>query len=278
MTDGQSLIDSASLRKYGWTRYSLRALLACLTIVGVVLGLNANRAHRQRIAAERVLALGGTVYYEHQISSSPNQPGLMSVDQDAEPPGPAWLRRICGDHFFQRVATVELRRTNATDSDMELLDTFPSLKSLDLSYTQITDRGLEHVGRLSELRSLALIDTKITDRGVTHLAGLNRLETLSLWKTSVTDEALTTVGQFTNLRSLVLDETQITDHGLVHLQGLTNLEEWLGLCYTHVTDSGVAHLVGFKKLRHLNLIGAKVSDDGLRKLRRRLPQTDISPM
>jgi hypothetical protein len=41
---------------------------------------------------------------------------------------------------------------------------------------------------------------------------------------------------------------------------------------TAVTDAGVKQLVGLKKLRHVNLPGTKVTDDGRQSLKEAIPE------
>jgi hypothetical protein len=74
---------------------------------------------------------------------------------------------------------------------------------------------------------------------------------------------------------LYLTNTRITDDGLKHLASLRNLR-YLWLIGTDVTDTGLLHLIQLKNLQKLNLVGTKVTDEGISKLKRELPNCQIS--
>jgi hypothetical protein len=59
--------------------------------------------------------------------------------------GPAWLRTLLGDDFFN------------------------SARWVDLTRSEVTDAGLEHLKGLSRLQQLWLVSTKVTDAGVKKL-------------------------------------------------------------------------------------------------------------
>ncbi len=93
-----------------WFQYSLRSFLVLLTAPAVRLGVIVNRAHEQRKAVKAIEALGGTVVYDWELSSS----SPIDFDPDATPPGPAWLRRLGGDEFVQDVRVVHLAGPEAS--------------------------------------------------------------------------------------------------------------------------------------------------------------------
>lgn len=76
--------------------------------------------------------------------------------------------------------------------------------------------------------------------------------------------------------ALILDGTKVTDEGLKHLEGLTNLEGWLGICDTEATDTGLQHFKRMTKLHILNVRRTKVTEDGVKELRRALPKVEVS--
>jgi len=255
-------------------RYRLRTLLIVMAALGVWLGLRVNVSRRQRAAVAAIQRLGGTVYFEHQMKHDSR--GRLVAIPNAPLPHPGWLRPVAERVFPSGVASVRLRDTPATDRDLELLKSLPRVRYLDLANTNISDEGLVVVGRLRRLQSLTVLGPSIGDRGVEHLRGL-RLEQLSLWKTKVTDAGVRHLRGMTSLRSLILDETCITDAALEDVGQLVNLDEWLGLTHNDLSDAGLPNLKNLKKLRNLNLIGTKVSSDGLSRLRATLPETNVSP-
>lgn len=74
--------------------FSLRALFILVTASAVWLGIVVHRAHEQREAVKAIQALGGGVRYDWEYLGT------------GEPHGPAWLRQLIGDEFFQEVELV----------------------------------------------------------------------------------------------------------------------------------------------------------------------------
>ena len=100
----------------------------------------------------------------------------MKTITAAEPPGPAWLRRVLGDDFF---ATV-IGACVTTLADMKHVGELSKLRSLGAFGVPITDADLERVGELSQLKSLNLSFTNITDAGLKNLKSLSQLEDFSI--------------------------------------------------------------------------------------------------
>jgi hypothetical protein len=115
------------------------------------------------------------------------------------------------------VVAVDLTATAATDTDLELVASLPTVKRLYLGGTDVTGAGLAHLRGLTQLQELYLFSTRVDDSGLAQLAGM------------------------TGLRELGLSSTPVTDGGLVHLRGLTRLED-LYLDGTRVTPEGVKDL------------------------------------
>ena len=79
-----------------------------------------------------------------------------------------------------------------------------------------------------------------------------------------------------NLEDLDLYRTNITDAGLEHVKVLKNLR-YLNLHWQKkVTDAGLEYLKGLESLQHLDLRGTNVTDEGVNKLQRALPNCRIS--
>ncbi len=125
----------------------------------------------------------------------------------------------------------------------------------------------ENLFVVAEIRSLkgeVVFDTKSPGKPVV---------SISVSHTRVTDALLGRLKRLTSLQSLSLDYAQITDAGLEHLKGLTNLRELsLG---NQITGAGLEHLHGLTKLRQLMLQGTRVTDDGVKHLRTKLPKGKI---
>ena len=84
--------------------FSLRTLFVLTTALAVWLGVVVNRVREQREAVKAIEALGGEVRYDWQQRYLP---GTTNLRVEPEPPGPACLRRILGDDFFQDVHAVD---------------------------------------------------------------------------------------------------------------------------------------------------------------------------
>jgi hypothetical protein len=107
-------------------QYSLRSFLVVLTAAAVWLGVVVNRAREQREAVRAIEASGGTVLYDWSNEIPPGTFLIYPPPVDEKPRGPAWLRRIIGDDFFQEVRTVKLLHA----ADSTILEIIPSLKRL----------------------------------------------------------------------------------------------------------------------------------------------------
>ena len=136
----------------------------------------------------------------------------------------------------------------AVDGKLYLSDDH-TLRAVDLAARVFTDDELAHLKGLTQFQTLNLSHTQVTDAGLVHLEGLTQLQTLRLWS------------------------TRVTDAGLVHLKGLIQLQT-LDLHFTRVTDAGLEHIKGLNQLQKLTL-PQKVTNAGIRRLRKTLPKCDI---
>jgi len=104
-----------------WFQYSLRSFLILVTALAVWLGIIVNRAREQREAVKAIEALGGTIAYNWQVGVPLDPDDVFSLDVPLTPPGPAWLRRLVGDEFFQDAVEVDFwKETDALKSTAHL--------------------------------------------------------------------------------------------------------------------------------------------------------------
>ena len=90
-----------------------------------------------------------------------------------------------------------------------------------------------------------------------------RITGVDLRASWVTDTDLRRLAQLPNLTYLDLSLTRITDQGMQELKNLPGIVD-LNLYYAeYVTDEGLAAVKGWKKLKRLNVHGAKISDTTL---------------
>lgn len=128
-----------------------------------------------------------------------------------------------------------------TDDALELVQAFPSLKSLSVWHGNITEAGLAHIGRMVQLEHLHFEQSPVSDAGFAHLGQLTQLQSLEILEASFTDAGLAHLRHCTKLTHLRLSKTPITDAGVIHLQGLSKLKT-LDLRDTSVTEIGASAL------------------------------------
>jgi Leucine-rich repeat (LRR) protein len=256
-------------RKRRWFQFSLRSLMMLTLLVG--LGMATwivpikNRAERQKAAVEAIKNDSGSLFYDYELDAYGN--GITG----AEPPGPAWLRRLLGDDFFTTVVGVGVN----TPADMKYLGELSELRGVGAYGVPIADVDLESIRGSTQLKGLNLSLTKVTDAGLRNLKTLSQLEDLELSVTRVTDLGLKHLRGLTKLKSLNLNDTRITDAGLESLSGLSRLQA-LTLSHTKLTDAGLDRLKGLTKLRELHLEGTNVTGAGVKDLQKALPNCTIS--
>jgi hypothetical protein len=191
-----------------------------------------------------------------------------------------------------------------TDDGLKELKAFKHLKNLSFFFCEnITDAGMKHVKELTTLETLSLTNTGVADDGIAELKGLKNLKTLyTAGSIFMTDKSAKTIGTFANLESLTLPST-ITPKGVKDLAGLKKLKSlYIGgatlsdeavkdiadnmpqleglnlgtLAGNGLTDESVPHLARLKKLKTLSIIGAKLTDTGLKSLQKALPDCTIT--
>ena len=108
--------------------FSLRTLFVLTTALAVWLGVVVNRAREQREAVKAIEQCGGHVTYDWQFHDLKNWPHLPVL----RPPGPAWLRRLIGDDFFQNVVEIEYSPHFPPEGsqDIDLIPHFQKLRRL----------------------------------------------------------------------------------------------------------------------------------------------------
>ena len=284
--------------KRRWLSYSLRTMLLLVTLLCVWLGVQVNRANKQRRAVEAIEKLGGAVMYD--CEERRYRPG----GSGSKPPGPAWLRTLIGRDYFDTVVQVDLvdlydedaidivlqhaaklpdiqyvgswsRSPRISDNELVRLKGLTHLEQLAFSFDDVSDTGLAQLRGLVQLRGLWLSrNGMITDSGLKQLAELTKLEVLTLSRTKITDAGLEHLKGLSQLTALDLGDTQITDAGLEHIKNFGALR-FIILKNTKVTDGGLAHLKGLRELRGLWVSGTNVTEEGMQDLKNALPNLRI---
>jgi hypothetical protein len=168
-----------------------------------------------------------------------------------------------------------VRGVDITDAGMPYVGEMTALRSLDISYTMLGDVGLEHLPGLSELEHLKLGGNMITGLNLNFLKLLPKLKSLSLrgvqrrnagacWTPRITDLDLETLSLLAGLEELDLGVgIGLGMDGKPAAPGGGNCKLTGGL---QITDLGVAKLAKLKKLRRLNLSGARLTPEGIQIL------------
>ncbi len=251
-------IARMSKPKRRWYQYTLRTLLALMTLAAMVLAAWKTYIapfQNQAQAMERLLVI-------------PGMPG-SAPEVRAEPALPGWLRWMPGSGSLVRVTFVKLEHTGVTDDDLSCLADLPHVERLYLAATGISDKGLQHVRGLSRLRRLSLWNTAVTDGGIEHLRGLRNLETLDIQGTAVTEAALDSLKHLPNLHEFPNDIV-LSDLGLARLRAFRNARdlELPSVDARHITDRGMADLGHLGGVKSIMIVESKVSAAGLEHLRR----------
>jgi Leucine Rich repeat len=250
-------------------RFSLRALLLVILLLGLWLGWFVHTAKIQHDAVAAIQKNGGWVrYYWRDYASAPYGEHTY-YPRGARPWRPSfflprdWLSDRFGIDYFDEVIGVSFNATASfSDADLTHVAAFPALNDLSLVEVPVTDSMLAHLEASTNLTVLSLWGARITDSGLSHFKGLRKFRKLFLVGSRITDEGLERLKALKNLTTLDLSGTWVSDTGLVHLKGFSDLLE-LNLRATWVGDAGLVHLKSLSKLQYLDLGSTQVTDAGL---------------
>jgi hypothetical protein len=140
------------------------------------------------------------------------------------------------------------------------------------------ERGLRQRRAYDELRSLdchALFDIYGHIPHSHYSFCFRSITLVNLCNPQVRDDDLAVLQEFPQTELLGMSGTAITDSATTRIANLTNLEK-LWLDRTAITDESIPHLARLKRLKILDLRETAISDDGAAKLRRALPQCEVT--
>jgi hypothetical protein len=286
-------------------RFSLKMLFVLVTLLCLWLGTLTNSANRQRRAVEAIGRSGGEFRYDYQLVSRPKRLGQgQRFSHRVHPPGPVWLRRVLGDHYFITPLALNIGNQNGIkDNCFVHLDAVTSLQSVMLYNVPLRDSDIKHfkhlrnlenltfnqgslsgtnsptkfefLSKLSKLESLSLTDSKFGDQDARFLADKVNLNTLFLYRSAIGDDGLAHFQNLKNLQMLGLSGTKVTDRGMAHIGNLPKLV-YLALSDTTVSDQSIETLITMDSLQDVELYRTNVTQDGIRRLRDALPQCMIN--
>jgi hypothetical protein len=247
-----------NIRKHRpFVRYSLRTAFFFLTVLSLLLGYLTVKVREQRESVGIINQHGGTVGYDYEADINPTQSF----------PGSSFVRQYFGHEYFQQVVSIDLSKSEVSDSDLRLISRLGRARTMLLNETKITDQGLLEIPRMSELRRVELSGTKVTSEGIRVLGSLPSLNRVSLADTGIDDQA---VSSLVNCEELNLDGTLITSKGIALLSASSTLTR-LSLRHTQIDDSSVSALLTLRSLQFLDVVDSKLSGKGLYEVHKGLP-------
>lgn len=182
-------------------RFSLRLLLATLTLLCLALALWTHRAREQRRIVERIRETGGSVEYDYQrreqLVGNPKKWKSISFVPD-------WLLDRLGEDYFHEV--IEVSITDA--SLLAALPRFHRIDCLHINSHTLTDQEFVSVAKLRRLKGIDIYgddkdpDTQISDRSLSILANLPALELINLHSSRVTAAGLAALSNSQSLEKL----------------------------------------------------------------------------
>ncbi len=191
----------------------------------------------------------------------------------------AAVAHLRANHELRRLV---LRGVDITDVGMPHVAELTNLRSLDLSHTMVGDVGLESLPSLTELEELRLGGNAITGLNLNFLKLLPKLRKLSLqgiqrrnaracWTQLITYLVLDTIALLSGLEELDLGiGISLGMGGKPAASGGGNCNVTGGI---QLSDLGLAKLATLKKLRRLDVSGARLTPSGMEVLRG-LPQLE----
>jgi hypothetical protein len=259
MSELTGSLEPTSSGRRRWYRYSLRTFLIVITLFSLAFGFFYNSVQNERRAAKAIAGAHGDIVYDWQTLP----PGS---DQSVQPtaPGPQWLRKCLGPHWFDRIVEVRLNGyINKSDKNRFAvvgphLVRLPALRSLSLWGGDLDANDYRLLGELTQLKSLRL--RQETEIRPEHAAAITRL---------------------TSLLELDLSEVKISPEALRELSKLPHLEALKIECFYHdpnspggiqrgyqLRDDAAEELASFPKLKSLMLFATVITDDGMADLSR----------
>ncbi len=182
---------------------------------------------------------------------------------------PRWGTRAPNQphHLAKRPITITLdkEKITASTTSKPLVD-LESLRNIVKS---------EKVNAKGEIINLDLTGVSITESHLAAIGTLQSLQSLNLYKTNLTDDGLKALAKPSNLSYLAIGRTRITSDGLRHLTGLKKIKGLRINGNKDIGDSGVPHLTDMKKLTVLQINNTSISEAGIQKLKRALPNCKI---
>ena len=197
-----------------YLRFSVRALIVVVVVIGCCVGWLARGVRIQREAVAAIRKNSGDVWYDWEWRNG-------RFIRGGKPWAPRWLVDFMGIDYFGHVVWVSL--PNTTSSTMERVGRLDRLRQLSILKSPNIDADLAHLRGLTELTELNLGCSDSTLPNLVRLKGMAKLTKLALASFRVTDSGMAQLESLGGLTALDLGLTGLTDAGLEHLKGMTKL-------------------------------------------------------
>lgn len=172
---------------------------------------------------------------------------------------------LAGEQNLERISFVG---TAIDDDAFDVLAKLPDLTSLHIVSGRVTfsDSAFKALGQSQYLRELTIGPASLSEGGAEHLAQAETLEHLRIIDGRADADAFRYLGRLTGLRTLWLGvELNPDANPLPQLRLLTRLER-LSLHAPAIDDLAARDLCRFGELSVLNLPGASIGDETIRRL------------
>ena len=171
--------------------------------------------------------------------------------------------------------SLELVNVGVDDEAMLLLQAFPNLHQLTIKSARVQGNGFVVLENLPKLTHLNVATTGFSDEHFPSISKLTALEFLHVGATKVSGRGLAQLVKMRSLKYLALNDCPIDDNGLANLPVLPQLEELL-VWRTRITDASVPTFGRYRTLRRVFVSETRLSFDGVKQLKRLLPEARIS--
>ncbi|MFO0916046.1 MAG: hypothetical protein U0795_24020 [Pirellulales bacterium] len=148
------------------------------------------------------------------------------------------------------------------------------LKRVRLAASRVGERELEALAGLNGLIELRLDRAPIDDSGAAIVSRMSALQRVNLAAGQFSDAGLASLAELPRLELLRFHSPRITDAGMKPLSGAKSLR-FLHLIDVPISDAGLVPLEGLPGLESLYVDGGGVTEDGLGRLIKALPQLHL---
>ena len=160
-----------------------------------------------------------------------------------------------------------------TTSDLGEFRHLPSLAVLDIATCPVTGGGFEHLPMLPKLTGVIFSDPP-SSSAIIGVGQCCKLETIHLSRGVIDEDDLRHLSGMTGLRSVCSGGT-FGAEGLKHISKLSSLE-FLWLNGTSATDDEVQILATLTKLKDFYVRGQNLTQSGIDRLKKALPNCSIA--